>query len=75
MPFKKTDFPGLLIFEPKVFEDARGYFFESYNEKICSAEGIDIKFVQDNQAQSSYGVLRGLHYQLSPFAQTKFIRV
>ena len=75
MPFKKTDFPGLLIFEPKVFEDARGYFFESYNEKICSAEGIDIKFVQDNQAQSSYGVLRGLHYQLAPFAQTKFIRV
>ena len=75
MPFTKTYFPGLLIFEPKVFEDSRGYFFESYNEKICSAEGIDIKFIQDNQASSTYGVIRGLHYQLAPFAQTKFIRV
>lgn len=75
MPFHKTDFPGLLIFEPKVFTDSRGYFFESYNEKICKAEGVDIKFVQDNQASSEYGVIRGLHYQLVPFAQTKFIRV
>ncbi len=75
MPFIKTDFPGLLIFKPKVFEDSRGYFFESYNENICRAEGIDITFVQDNQAQSSYGVVRGLHYQLAPYAQTKFIRV
>ena len=75
MPFHKTDFPGLLIFEPKVFTDSRGYFFESYNENICKAEGVDIKFVQDNQASSEYGVIRGLHYQLSPFAQTKFIRV
>lgn len=75
MPFIKTDFPGLLIFEPKVFEDSRGYFYESYNESICRAAGIDIHFVQDNQAQSSYGVVRGLHYQLAPFAQTKFIRV
>lgn len=75
MPFKETGFPGLLIFEPKVFEDSRGYFFESYNENICRAEGIDIRFVQDNQAMSSYGVVRGLHYQLAPHAQTKFIRV
>jgi dTDP-4-dehydrorhamnose 3,5-epimerase len=75
MPFIKTDFPGLLIFEPKVFEDSRGYFYESYNENVCKEAGIDIRFVQDNQAQSSYGVVRGLHYQLSPFAQTKFIRV
>ncbi|MBS1757792.1 MAG: dTDP-4-dehydrorhamnose 3,5-epimerase [Bacteroidetes bacterium] len=75
MPFSKTDFPGLLIFEPAVFEDSRGYFFESYNEKICREEGIQIQFVQDNQAQSSFGVIRGLHYQLAPFAQTKFIRV
>ena len=74
MPFTKTDFPGLLIFEPKVFADSRGYFFESYNAKICSSEGVDIKFVQDNQARSTYGVIRGLHYQLNPFAQTKFIR-
>ena len=75
MPFIKTDFPGLLIFEPKVFEDSRGYFFESYNENICMAEGVHVKFVQDNQAKSSYGVIRGLHYQLAPYAQTKFIRV
>ncbi len=75
MPFIKTDFAGLLIFEPKVFEDSRGYFFESYNESSCRAEGIDISFVQDNQAQSAYGVIRGLHYQLAPHAQTKFIRV
>ena len=74
MPFIKTEFPGLMIFEPKVFEDSRGYFFESYSEKICAAEGIDIKFIQDNQARSVYGVVRGLHYQLAPHAQTKFIR-
>ncbi len=74
MPFIKTDFPGLMIFEPKVFEDSRGYFFESYNEKICEDEGINIRFVQDNQAKSNFGVIRGLHYQLDPFAQTKFIR-
>ena len=63
MPFIKTDFPGLLIFEPVVFEDSRGYFFESYNEKNFLAEGLNIKFVQDNQSKSSYGVIRGLHYQ------------
>lgn len=75
MPFIKTDFPGLLIFEPKVFSDSRGYFYESYNEKLFIEEGINIKFVQDNQAQSGYGVIRGLHYQLNPYAQTKLIRV
>ena len=75
MPFIKTDFPGLLIFEPKVFEDSRGYFFESYNEQTFADEGITMKFVQDNQAKSSYGVIRGLHYQLNPHSQTKLIRV
>lgn len=75
MPFIQTAFPGLMIFEPKVFEDSRGYFFESFNESLCKAEGIDIHFVQDNQARSTYGVVRGLHYQLAPYAQTKFIRV
>jgi len=75
MPFIQTAFPGLLIFEPRVFEDSRGYFFESYNDNICKEAGIDIVFVQDNQAMSSYGVVRGLHYQLAPHAQTKFIRV
>src|SRR5690606_21963202 len=75
MPFLKTAFPGLLIFEPKVFEDERGYFYESYNKNICREEGVNIDFVQDNQASSSYGVIRGLHYQRQPHAQTKFIRV
>ena len=74
MPFIKTEFPGLLIFEPKIWEDDRGYFFESYNQKVFSAEGIEINFVQDNQASSVYGVIRGLHYQLDPYAQTKLIR-
>ncbi len=74
MPILKTDFPDLVIFEPVVYEDSRGYFFESYNEKVYSAEGIEIKFVQDNQARSSYGVIRGLHFQLAPHAQTKLIR-
>jgi len=74
MPFVKTAFPDLLIFEPKIFGDSRGYFFESYNANTFSTEGVDIKFVQDNQAQSSYGVLRGLHYQLAPYAQTKLVR-
>ncbi|UEG48484.1 dTDP-4-dehydrorhamnose 3,5-epimerase [Ferruginibacter lapsinanis] len=74
MPFIKTDFPGLVIFEPKVHADDRGYFFESYNANVFSAEGIEIKFIQDNQAKSSYGVIRGLHYQLNPYAQTKLIR-
>ncbi|MBS1753978.1 MAG: dTDP-4-dehydrorhamnose 3,5-epimerase [Ferruginibacter sp.] len=75
MAFFKTEFPGLLIIEPTVFTDSRGYFFESYNENNFKAEGIDIKFVQDNQSKSSYGVIRGLHYQLAPYAQTKLIRV
>jgi dTDP-4-dehydrorhamnose 3,5-epimerase len=75
MPFIKTDIPDLLIYEPVVHEDSRGYFFESYNEKVFSAGGVEIKFVQDNQAKSSYGVIRGLHYQLNPYAQTKLIRV
>jgi dTDP-4-dehydrorhamnose 3,5-epimerase len=75
MPFYQTDFEGLLIFEPKVFEDSRGYFFESYNEKIFQQQGINSRWVQDNQSSSSYGVIRGLHYQLNPHAQTKLVRV
>jgi dTDP-4-dehydrorhamnose 3,5-epimerase len=74
MPFIKTDFPDLLIFEPRVFEDSRGYFFESYNANTCKADGVEMIFIQDNQARSEYGVIRGLHYQLAPYAQTKFIR-
>ncbi len=75
MSFHKKNFPGLLVFEPRVFEDSRGYFFESYNENIFKQEGVDIRWVQDNQSSSTYGVIRGLHYQLPPFAQTKLVRV
>ena len=74
MPFTETNFPGLLIFEPRVFNDDRGYFFEGYNENTFSAGGVNMKFVQDNQARSTYGVIRGLHYQLNPTAQTKLVR-
>jgi len=75
MPFYTTDIPGLLVFEPSVFEDSRGYFFESYNHKIFAAAGIDKTFIQDNQSYSLFGVIRGLHYQLNPYAQSKLIRV
>ncbi|MGN6165283.1 MAG: dTDP-4-dehydrorhamnose 3,5-epimerase, partial [Flavisolibacter sp.] len=75
MPFIKTDIEDLLVFEPKVFEDNRGYFFEAYNAQVFSETGIDIKFVQDNQSKSSYGVIRGLHYQQNPYAQAKLVRV
>lgn len=75
MPFTATDIPGLLVFEPKVFEDSRGCFFESYNEDIFRKEGIDFRWVQDNQSTSMFGVIRGLHYQLPPFAQAKLVRV
>lgn len=75
MPFLETGFPGLLIFEPLVHGDDRGYFFESYNKQSFSKEGVEIIFVQDNQARSSYGVVRGLHFQKQPHSQTKLIRV
>lgn len=75
MPFKFTEFLGLAVFEPKIFEDSRGYFFESYNESVFKEAGYDIRWVQDNQSSSGYGVIRGLHYQLPPFAQTKLVRV
>ncbi|MEO6682461.1 MAG: dTDP-4-dehydrorhamnose 3,5-epimerase [Ginsengibacter sp.] len=71
----KTEFPGLIVLQPKVFEDNRGHFFESYNQNTLLENGIDIQFVQDNQAKSSYGIVRGLHYQLDPHAQTKLVRV
>ncbi len=75
MPFIKTMFPGLMIYEPVVYKDSRGYFFESYNKKTFSGEDIEISFIQDNQASSVFGVIRGLHYQAAPYAQTKLIRV
>ena len=75
MKIIKTRIPDLLIIEPSVFEDDRGYFFETYNEKNYKKEGVENTFVQDNEAYSSYGVIRGLHYQLAPYAQAKLVRV
>jgi dTDP-4-dehydrorhamnose 3,5-epimerase len=74
MPFIKTAFAGLIIFEPKIWGDSRGYFFESYNQNLFHAAGIHAHFVQDNQARSTFGVLRGLHYQLGDSAQSKLVR-
>lgn len=71
----KTNIEGVLIIEPKVFKDARGYFFESFNEKeFAEKTGLNIKFVQDNESMSSYGVMRGLHFQRPPFTQSKLVR-
>lgn len=70
-----TDFKGLLVLEPKVHGDSRGYFMESYNKQTLKDAGIDVNFVQDNQSRSSRGVLRGLHFQRAPHAQTKLVRV
>lgn len=75
MPFYKTAIEDVLIFEPRVFPDERGYFYESYNENTFKENGITARFVQDNQSRSTYGVLRGLHYQLPPHAQAKLVRV
>lgn len=74
MAFIETGFPGLIIYEPRVFGDDRGYFFESYNESVFAEQGLEMRFVQDNQARSVYGVVRGLHFQKPPHAQTKLIR-
>jgi len=74
VPFIDTEFPGLLVFEPLVFDDSRGFFYEAYNEKIFGGAGITTRFVQDNQSRSTYGVIRGLHYQVPPFAQSKLVR-
>jgi len=75
MPFVTTDIEGVLIFEPAVYKDERGYFFESYNEQTFHKQGVTNRFVQDNQSFSKYGVIRGLHYQLDPYPQTKLVRV
>lgn len=75
MPFFETGFPGLIVFEPPVFADSRGYFFESYNQTVFSQSGIETGFVQDNQSSSEFGVIRGLHFQKPPFAQSKLVRV
>lgn len=69
-----TSIPGVLILEPRVFKDARGYFFESYKERDFNAEVGRVKFVQDNESCSSRGVMRGLHFQCPPHAQAKLVR-
>jgi dTDP-4-dehydrorhamnose 3,5-epimerase len=75
MEFLQTGFPGLFSAKPAVFEDSRGYFFESYNQRNFEEAGMPSDWVQDNQSMSRYGVIRGIHYQLNPFAQAKLIRV
>ncbi|MBP5398677.1 MAG: dTDP-4-dehydrorhamnose 3,5-epimerase [Bacteroidales bacterium] len=76
MEVLKTAIEGVLILEPRVFNDARGYFFESYNRReFAEKTGLDISFVQDNESFSSYGVLRGLHFQKGEYAQSKLVRV
>lgn len=71
----ETKLKGVLVLKPKVFEDARGYFFESYNRNLFLQAGLDLNFVQDNQSLSQKGVLRGLHFQNNPHAQGKLVRV
>ena len=75
MEIIKTDIPDLLIIKNRVFQDPRGYFVETYNEKTFAENGITTKFVQDNRSKSSYGVIRGLHYQLNPHSQAKLVSV
>lgn len=75
MEFINTDFDGLVMIRPKVFGDNRGYFFETFRSDLFKANIGNITFVQDNESRSSFGVLRGLHYQLSPFSQSKLVRV
>lgn len=75
MEIIKTPLEGLLIIKPDVFEDERGYFFESYNYDKFLKEDLDLKFLQDNESKSKKGVLRGLHFQAPPFAQGKLVRV
>jgi dTDP-4-dehydrorhamnose 3,5-epimerase len=70
-----TSIEGLLIIQPKVFADSRGYFFESYSAGVFEKLGVDANFVQDNQSLSQKGTVRGLHFQANPFAQGKFVRV
>ncbi|WP_282781673.1 dTDP-4-dehydrorhamnose 3,5-epimerase [Phaeodactylibacter xiamenensis] len=75
MPFLDTPIEGLKIFEPQVWKDDRGYFYEAFNQQRFEEAGITVPFVQDNQARSTRGVLRGLHYQVGDMAQAKLVRV
>lgn len=75
MKIIETPFPGLLVIEPGIFEDQRGYFFESYHHQKYIDAGMGTFFIQDNESKSSKGVVRGLHYQLQPYGQAKLVRV
>ena len=75
MKVSKTEIDGVFIIEPVVFEDERGYFFESYNKEYLKAQGIDYDFIQDNQSKSRYGTIRGIHFQKGEYAQAKLVRV
>ncbi len=75
MEIIKTDIEGVFIIEPKVLQDVRGYFFESFSQRMFEEKVERVQFVQDNESKSGYGVLRGLHYQLPPYAQAKLLRV
>ncbi len=70
-----TDIPGVVVIEPRIFRDERGYFFESYSQREFDEKVAPVKFVQDNESRSSYGVVRGLHFQRPPMAQSKLVRV
>ncbi|MDE5857325.1 MAG: dTDP-4-dehydrorhamnose 3,5-epimerase [Muribaculaceae bacterium] len=74
MEIIKTDIEGVVIIEPRIFKDARGYFFESYSKREFDEKVRPIDFVQDNESMSAYGVIRGLHFQRPPFAQSKLVR-
>ncbi len=75
MEVTPTEIEGLFILTPKVWGDHRGYFYEAYNKSVLAKAGITNQFIQDNQAKSTYGVLRGLHYQVGQYAQAKLVRV
>ena len=75
MEFISTNIEGLIIIKPRVFNDERGYFYESYNKNIFKKNGLELDFIQDNQSLSHSGVLRGLHFQAPPFQQGKLVRV
>ena len=73
--FRTTDLPGVLLIEPRVFADQRGFFLETYKESDFASAGLDARFVQENHSRSIHGILRGLHYQCPPYAQGKLVRV
>jgi len=75
MPIIETNIAGLYVIEPRLFEDARGYFFESFNQQVFEEAGLHYQFVQDNESRSTKNVLRGMHYQLPPMGQAKLVRV